>query len=100
MSFVLQSDDTYHRFVNTTPKPRATKKSSGELVGPPPPPPPLEDGVGAGADPPVAVGADDIGEVEERGPANLDYDLIACLMELVLPASRFLTPKAKAWPRR
>jgi hypothetical protein len=28
----------YHKFVNTTPNPRATKKSSGELVGPPPPP--------------------------------------------------------------
>jgi hypothetical protein len=28
----------YHRFVNTTPKPRATKKSSGLLVGPLPPP--------------------------------------------------------------
>jgi hypothetical protein len=26
---------TYHRFVNTTPNPRATKNSSGELVGPP-----------------------------------------------------------------
>jgi len=25
----------YHRFVKTTPKPSATKKSSGELVGPP-----------------------------------------------------------------
>lgn len=25
----------YHRFVNTTPKPRATKKRSGEFVGPP-----------------------------------------------------------------
>ena len=24
---------TYHRLVNTTPKPRATKKSNGELVG-------------------------------------------------------------------
>lgn len=31
-------DGAYHRFVKTTPKPRATKKSSGELVGPPPPP--------------------------------------------------------------
>ena len=30
--------DTYHRFVKTTPKPSATKKSKGELVGPPPPP--------------------------------------------------------------
>ena len=30
-------DGTYHRFVKTTPKPRATKKSKGELVGPPPP---------------------------------------------------------------
>lgn len=25
----------YHKFVKTTPNPRATKKSSGELVGPP-----------------------------------------------------------------
>lgn len=25
---------TYHRFVNTTPNPKATKKSNGELVGP------------------------------------------------------------------
>lgn len=32
------SSDTYHKFVKTTPKPRATKKRSGELVGPPPPP--------------------------------------------------------------
>ncbi len=30
--------ETYHKFVNTTPKPSATKKSKGELVGPPPPP--------------------------------------------------------------
>ena len=29
--------ETYHRFVKTTPKPSATKKSKGELVGPPPP---------------------------------------------------------------
>jgi hypothetical protein len=29
-----------HRLVKTTPKPNATKNSSGELVGPPPPPPP------------------------------------------------------------
>lgn len=27
--------ESYQRFVNTTPKPRATKKSKGELVGPP-----------------------------------------------------------------
>ena len=25
---------THHKFVNTTPKPNATKKSRGELVGP------------------------------------------------------------------
>ena len=31
----------YHRFVKTTPNPRATKKSKGELWGPPPPPPEL-----------------------------------------------------------
>lgn len=42
---------TYQRLVNTTPKPKATKKSSGELVGPelpPPPPPPASDVVGPG----------------------------------------------------
>ena len=27
--------ETYHKFVKTTPKPSATKKSKGELVGPP-----------------------------------------------------------------
>ena len=32
------AEPAYHRFVNTTPKPRATKKRRGELVGPPPPP--------------------------------------------------------------
>lgn len=44
----------YHRLVNTTPKPRATKKSRGELVGPLPPLPAL----------PVEVG-EDVGETEE-----------------------------------
>jgi len=34
--------------VKTTPKPNATKKSSGELVGPPPPPPLAADVVAAG----------------------------------------------------
>jgi hypothetical protein len=32
-----QSSITNHKFVNTTPKPNATKNSNGELVGPPPP---------------------------------------------------------------
>lgn len=36
---ILSFRATYHRFVNTTPKPKATKNSRGELVGPPPPPP-------------------------------------------------------------
>lgn len=31
---------TYHKLVKTTPNPKATKNSNGELVGPPPPPPP------------------------------------------------------------
>lgn len=39
----------YHKLVKTTPKPKATKNSNGELVGPPPPPPPPEDVVAAGA---------------------------------------------------
>lgn len=33
-----RSGSAYHKFVKTTPNPRATKKSSGELLGPPPPP--------------------------------------------------------------
>ena len=32
---------THHKFVKTTPNPRATKKSKGELVGPVAPLPPL-----------------------------------------------------------
>lgn len=30
----LQANEAYHRLVKTTPKPRATKNRSGELVGP------------------------------------------------------------------
>lgn len=39
VSYVATSPDhiSYHKFVKTTPKPRATKNSRGELVGPPPP---------------------------------------------------------------
>ena len=40
-----RTERLYHRFVKTTPNPKATKKSNGELVGPPPPeelPPVLE----------------------------------------------------------
>lgn len=33
-----EASATYHKFVKTTPKPRATKNKRGELVGPPPPP--------------------------------------------------------------
>lgn len=44
--------ETYQRLVKTTPNPRATKKSNGELVGPllPPPPPPCGVFVGIDAD--------------------------------------------------
>lgn len=48
---------TYHRFVNTTPNPSATKNKSGEDVGPPPPPPPLVV-VAAGGDAEVEEGPD------------------------------------------
>ena len=44
--------------MKTTPKPRATKKSKGELVGPPPPPE-LADVVAAGEVMEVAVLVDD-----------------------------------------
>ena len=53
---------TYQRLVKTTPNPRATKKSRGELVGPPPPP--ELDVVGPGGADEVAVG-DDIGDEVE-----------------------------------
>jgi hypothetical protein len=42
----LDSRNLYQRLVKTTPKPSATKNSSGELVGPPPPPPPVLVGTG------------------------------------------------------
>ncbi len=42
---------TYHKLVNTTPNPKATKKSNGELVGPLPLlPPELVVGSGGAAD--------------------------------------------------
>ena len=48
----------YHKFVKTTPKPRATKNSRGELVGPPLLPLSLVD-VGLGPDA-VEVGSADM----------------------------------------
>ena len=48
---------TYHKFVKTTPKPRATKNKSGELVGPPPPDD-AADVVAAGAETDVALDVD------------------------------------------
>ena len=68
---------TYQRFVNTTPKPNATKNSSGELVGPPPPEfplplPPLDDGVGPGAG--MVVGVAAMEESVERDPASRRYN--------------------------
>ena len=61
VSIAVQNKDgkAYHRLVKTTPKPRATKNSNGEL-GPLPPPPPVGDGEGlavggVGAEEPVEV---------------------------------------------
>ena len=48
--------------MNTTPKPNATKKSKGELVGPPPPPPPVGIEVAAGAEVEVIEGVADTDE--------------------------------------
>jgi hypothetical protein len=56
--------------VKTTPKPRATKKSNGELVGPPPPPPLpllLAEDVAAALD---VVDVDDISTSGSRGAVN------------------------------
>lgn len=47
--FLVGIEETNHKLVKTTPKPRATKKSKGELVGPLlPPPPPTVDALGVG----------------------------------------------------
>jgi hypothetical protein len=58
--------------VNTTPKPKATKKSKGELVGPPPPPP-----LGAEL---VAAGA----VVEVEGASDIDDEVGILVMDTVL----------------
>ena len=67
---------TYHKFVNTTPKPRATKNSKGELVGPPPPPlPPAGDVDAAGG----------AGGLVEEGAMDVLLDMMACWRSLVKP---------------
>ena len=60
----------YHRFVKTTPKPRATKKRSGELVGPPPPPEGGADVVGPGGILEVVVDVDMVDEEDGALPAD------------------------------
>jgi hypothetical protein len=52
--------EAHHKLVKTTPKPRATKNSSGELGPEPPPLEPLA--VGDGAEPDVVV-ADILDEI-------------------------------------
>jgi len=47
----------YHKFVKTTPKPRATKNSRGELVGPLPPEEPVLVGEGEDESEAAALGA-------------------------------------------
>ena len=59
-----ESRATYHKFVKTTPKPKATKKSSGELVGPPPPLEAWAEVVAAGGAIEVEDGAMVLAEVE------------------------------------
>lgn len=76
--------------MNTTPKPRATKKSRGELVGPvpppPPPPPPLFDGVGEG--PAVVVVGEAMIEVTEDEGPGASRRSNSTLFLLALPARR------------
>ena len=70
---------TDHKFVNTTPKPRATKNSKGELVGPP---------LGRTACVDVAADGPDAVEdganvlEEEDGPG--EYDQLGLLIESVI----------------
>ncbi len=60
------SEVTYHKLVNTTPNPNATKNSRGELVGPlPPPPPPPEVGDGEAADDDVDMTKNELLKVYE-----------------------------------
>lgn len=73
--------------VNTTPNPRATKKSKGELVGPPPPP--LFDGDGGGVDWLVGV------EEDVADATSADLDEVVCgpiHSELALTERATVTP--------
>lgn len=57
--------------MNTTPKPKATKKSKGELVGPPPPPPLGTELVAAGT------------VVEVEGASDIDDEVGILVMDTV-----------------
>lgn len=95
---------TYQRFVNTTPNPRATKKSKGELVGPPPPPPPLEgDGVDVDVLEGISVDADIVAAtpsvVGVGVPVQSELQSIKKVLEVLLPLFKFLAPTVTACAR-
>ena len=89
------TNPTHHRFVNTTPKPKATKNSSGELVGPPPPPPPPppEFEVGDGVGMLEAVEVAMIALVDE-GPGRGEQMRTSILIEVYLPFPRLRSFKS------
>ena len=68
---------TYHRLVNTTPNPKATKKSNGELVGPLPLLPP-ELVVGSG------------------GAADVAEDMVTAMVVIVLGGTTWVTTVSKS----
>lgn len=67
---------TYHRLVNTTPNPRATKKRRGELVGPPPPP--FESPVGVAVADAAGVVVDAADIVRTRNVGGAQWRVFEC----------------------
>ena len=74
---------TYHKFVKTTPNPRATKKSKGELVGPLLELLSVGEGLGMDEDGEVGAGEDMVASHclcicpnDERGGQRLSYRML------------------------
>jgi len=71
----MTREGAYHKFVKTTPKPRATKNRRGELVGPLPP-----------LDEPVLVAAGGSDEAAALGVVDVEADIWIVLLNQHNPA--------------
>jgi hypothetical protein len=103
---VLRDNFSYQRFVKTTPNPRATKNSKGELVPVPPPPPLFGFDVEVASAASVEESVGDAAELVMDDAAVVDAADVALLMaeemadvtaELVVSAACRATALATAW---